>query len=338
MSQNGSQRVQVLAPGRVNLIGDHTDYTGGLVFPMAIDRWTEITGVVSDRIRLRSDVETEPVDLAPDAGGEIDSLPAWGRFVAAVAAEVDGAVGIDGEVTTTIPVGAGLSSSAALEIAVALAVGFDGTPLELAQLAQRAEHRATGVPSGIMDQLCIAAATKGHATMIDCHTCDVTQVPVPDEVAIAVRFVAHRTLEGSGYADRVHECARAEELVGPLRLASLDGVATIGDPTIERRARHVVTENQRVRDFAVALANGDYAVAGALMAASHRSLRDDYAVSTTAMDAAVDELLANPDVFGARMTGGGFGGCVVALCRPEAKIDGWRVVPVNGAERRPAAG
>ncbi|MEZ5226307.1 MAG: galactokinase family protein [Acidimicrobiales bacterium] len=264
MSQNGSQRVQVLAPGRVNLIGDHTDYTGGLVFPMAIDRWTEITGVVSDRIRLRSDVETEPVDLAPDAGGEIDSLPAWGRFVAAVAAEVDGAVGIDGEVTTTIPVGAGLSSSAALEIAVALAVGFDGTP-RAGPVGPARRASSDQVPSGIMDQLCIAAATKGHATMIDCHTCDVTQVPVPDESRSPCdssptgRWRAPATQIGS-------TSARAEELVGPLRLASLDGVAAIGDPTIERRARHVVTENQRVRDFAVALANGDYAVAGALMA------------------------------------------------------------------------
>ena len=224
-----------------------------------------------------------------------------------------------------------MSSSAALECAVALALGFDGTPLELAQAARRAEHAATGVPTGIMDQLCIAAATAGHATMIDCFSNEVEQVPVPDEVDIVVRFVAHRTLEGSQYAARVAECARAEAEIGPLRLASVDDVAAIGDDVAMRRARHVTTENARVGRFAAALHHGDYQAAGRLMLEGHESLRADFDTSTAEMDAAVAALACTPGVFGARMTGGGFGGCVVALCRPGAITDGWVVVPSAGA-------
>jgi len=328
-------RIVARAPGRVNLIGDHTDYTGGLVFPMAIDRWTEVGGSPADRIRLVSDDEADPVDIpAIVAPADVEHVePRWGRFVAAVAAELHSGRGFDGHVSTTIPVGAGLSSSAALEVAVALALGFRGTPIELAQLARRAEHAATGVPTGIMDQLCIASARHGHATLIDCDTLEVTAVPVPDDVAIVVQFVAHRTLEGSEYPDRVRECARAEAVVGPLRVATLDDVARIDDEIVRCRARHVVTENARVTGFADALGRGDYVRAGNLMVASHRSLRDDFAVSTATMDRAVEHVLDQPGVFGARMTGGGFGGCVVALCRPGATVPGYRVRPVDGASR-----
>ena len=246
-----TDRIIARAPGRVNLIGDHTDYTGGLVFPMAIDRWTEIEGAPADRIRLVSDDEPDPVDLpATVAAADVMRVePRWGRFVAAIAAELGSGRGFDRRVSTTIPVGAGLSSSAALEVAVALALGFDGTPLELAQLARRAEHAATGVPTGIMDQLCIAGARQGHAALIDCHTLEVTPVPVPDDVAIVVQFVAHRTLEGSEYSDRVGECARAESVVGPLRTATLDDIERIDDELVRCRARHVVTENARVTKF-----------------------------------------------------------------------------------------
>jgi len=331
-----SSSIEVRAPGRVNLIGDHTDYTGGLVFPMAIDRWTDLSGVKSRTIRLTSDAEADPVviplDLDPADIAKVE--PSWGRFVAAVAAELVEPHGIDGRISTTIPVGAGLSSSAALEVAVALALGFDGTPRELAELARRAEHAATGVPTGIMDQLCIASAIDGHATLIDCHSLDIAHVPVPDDLVVVVRFVAHRTLEGSGYAARVGECAAAEALIGPLRTADLDAVASIDDEVIRRRARHVVTENGRVREFAAALAHGDYVAAGAAMVASHESLRAEFEVSTPIMDAAVREALDQPGVFGCRMTGGGFGGCVVALCRPDTSLDGMRVQAVAGAALR----
>ena len=328
--------IHVRAPGRVNLIGDHTDYTGGLVFPMAIDRWTDVSAVSSNTIRLTSDAEAAavelPLDLDPATIATIE--PPWGRFVAGVAAELDEPRGIDGHVSTTIPVGAGLSSSAALEVAIALALGFDGTPRALAELARRAEHVATGVPTGIMDQLCIAAATDGHATLIDCHSLTIEHVPVPDDLVIVVRFVAHRTLVGSGYGERVRECAVAEDLIGPLRTADLDAVASIGNDVIRRRARHVVTENGRVRDFAAAIARGNYNEAGALMVRSHDSLRVDFEVSTPVMDAAVRDALASPGVLGCRMTGGGFGGCIVALCRPDTTLDGMRVRAVAGAALR----
>ena len=327
-----TDRIVARAPGRVNLIGDHTDYTGGLVFPMAIDRWTEISGTRSDRIRLVSDDEPGAIDFPSNLGsvGVTSVEPRWGRYVAAVAAELGNGRGFDGHVTSTIPVGAGLSSSAALEIATALALGFEGTPLELAQLTRKSEHAATGVPTGIMDQLCIASAQRGHATLIDCHTLQVTQVPVSDDVAVVVQFVAHRTLEGSEYADRVVECSRAESVVGPLRTATVDDLDRITDEVVRARARHVVTENHRVAHFAEALARGDYVAAGTLMVASHRSLSDDFGVSTPAMDRAVRRLLDRSDVFGARLTGGGFGGCVVALCRP-ATTHQERVRPVDRA-------
>jgi galactokinase len=325
----------VRAPGRVNLIGDHTDYTGGLVFPMAIDRWTAIEYTTGgNRVELTSADEPDTVSFGLPVGVDPASVsPRWGRYVAAVAAEMGATTGIRGSVSTGIPVGAGLSSSAALEVAVGLALGHQDTALDLARIGQRAEHRATGVPTGIMDQLCIAAAVEGHAVMIDCTTFDVTPFRVPDDVEIVIRFVAQRTLEGTEYSERVEQCAAAEAAIGPLRLPKVDATRAIDDPVVRARARHVITENRRVRDFAVALSSGDYRAAGDVMIDGHRSLRDDFATSTAVMDEAVEQLVASPGVFGARMTGGGFGGCVVALCEPGAPVDGWTVRPVGGASR-----
>ena len=325
----------VRAPGRVNLIGDHTDYTGGLVMPMTIDRWTEITYRDADRIVLTSADEPDGADL--DLGLTDPSLvePGWARLVAGVVAEMQPSTGIRGHVTTSIPIGAGLSSSAALEVAVALALGHVGDAVALAQLCQRAENRASGVPSGIMDQLAIAGGVAGHALLIDCHDLTVNPTPIPDGVDVVVRFVAHRTLVGSPYAQRVAQCAAAERLIGPLRSATITDTASIADPTIRARARHVVTENQRVRDFATALAHGDLTSAGELMIESHRSLGEDFATSSPAMDAAVEEVVRIPGVHGARMTGGGFGGCIVAICEPGALSEGWVVTAVDGARRSP---
>ena len=322
------------APGRVNLIGDHTDYTGGLVFPMAIDRGTTIEFVRGgSTIELRSDAEDAAIRIGlPVDGDPSEVTPRWGSYVAAMARELGATTGIEGTVTSTIPAGAGLSSSAALECAVGLALGFEGSPVELALAAQRAEHAATGVPTGIMDQLCIAAAARGTATMIDCATLEVTHVAVPDDVDVVVRFIAHRTLVGSAYADRVAECRAAEHVLGPLRSTDLAAIETASlDDRVRRRARHVVSENQRVVEFASALAAGDYRTAGALMTDSHRSLADDFETSTPTMDRAVADMVASPGVFGARMTGGGFGGCVVAICEPGALTDGWVVAASDGA-------
>jgi galactokinase len=185
-----------------------------------------------------------------------------------------------------------------------------------------------------MDQLCIAAATVGHATLIDCGALTVTPVAVPDEVEVVVEFVAQRTLVGSAYADRVAECARAEEAIGPLRTATADDVArAVLDDVARARARHVVTENGRVREFAEALGEGRYTDAGALMVESHASLRDDFATSTAAMDDAVARACSTSGVYGARMTGGGFGGCIVVLAEPGALTRGWVVRPSRGVHR-----
>ena len=319
------------APGRVNLIGDHTDYTGGLVFPMAVDRWTEITFEADDRVELTSADEPDAVSLPLRVEDPTAVSPSWGKYVAGVVSEMAPAHGIRGHVTTTIPIGGGMSSSHALEVAVALALGFEGSVVELAQLTQRAENRASGVPTGIMDQFSIAGGVAGHALLMDCGALTITPVPMPDDVEVVVQFIAHRTLVGSAYADRVAECATAEAIIGPLRTATGDAAASIDDAIVRRRAMHVVAENQRVLAFADALRAGDLASAGALMVASHESLRDLYETSTPVMDAAVERTCATPGVYGARMTGGGFGGCIVALAEPGALREGWVVHAVDGA-------
>lgn len=154
---------------------------------------------------------------------------------------------------------------------------------------------------------------------------------MPSDIKIVVRFVAQRSLAGSHYATRVSECAVAEQSIGSLAVASLREVGNIQDDTIRARAAHVVSENARVRSFAGAIAASDYALAGEIMCESHRSLAENYEVSTRQMDFAVDEMRTTPGVYGARMTGGGFGGCIVALCEPEAEVDGWVVQPVGAA-------
>jgi galactokinase len=182
-----------------------------------------------------------------------------------------------------------------------------------------------------MDQLCIAAGRAGQATMIDCRSLEVSHVPVPESVKVVVRFVASRRLEGSEYATRVAECAAAEAVVGPLRDVALRDLAAIADERIRRRAVHVVSENARVRSFAAAMSSYDFGLAGEIMLEGHRSLAENYDTSTPEMDRAVCELAETPGVYGARMTGGGFGGCVVALCEPDARVDGWVVLASDGA-------
>ncbi len=328
--------MRVRSPGRVNLIGDHTDYTGGLVFPMAIDRYTTITYSHSpDVVSLTSHAEPGTVEFSARAPFDTTMQPRWGRYIHAVASLLPDVHPITGVIDTTIPVGAGLSSSASLEIAAALALGAQMNSTELALLTQRAEQLATGVPTGIMDQLCIASARANHGTLIDCHSLDVSHIPIPDDIKIVVQFITHRTLVGSEYSDRVSECSRAEQEIGPLRLADNDMVEKIRDPLLRQRARHVVSENERVRQFTAALSQGHYTVAGRLMVGSHHSLARDFATSTTRMDDAVQSAINTPGVFGARMTGGGFGGCIVALCEPECSLQGWVVTPTDCAHLVP---
>ncbi len=335
--------LEVRAPGRVNLIGDHTDYAGGLVMPMAIDLSTTVRGVRGGtRIELRSDAEPRAarIELPCTDPGALE--PPWARYVGAVAAELGATEGFRGDVHSSLPEGSGLSSSAALEVAVAVALGAaTDDPVALARLCQRAEHSATGVPCGIMDQLVIAAGMAGHALMIDCATLAIDAVPIPPAAAVWVLHSGQaRHLVGSEYADRRAAAEEAARLVGPLPRAQRSSIEAIEDPMLRRRARHVRTECDRVRAFRDALTAQELGEAGALMVASHASLRDDYEVSTRALDALVTRSSSAPGVYGARLTGAGFGGCVVALSTPDADLSGcadraWRVRPSDGVRFSP---
>ena len=179
-----------------------------------------------------------------------------------------------------------------------------------------------------------ACGVDGHALVMDCTTLDIESFPIPADVVVQVIFVTQRRLVGSPYADRVAQCAAAEAVIGPLRTSGIGALDAIDDEVLRRRARHVITENRRVRDFAGAMRCGDLNDAGALMLEGHESLRADYETSTAAMDEAVRSLSAVRGVYGARMTGGGFGGCVVALTEPGTVIpNAWVVWPTAGASR-----
>jgi galactokinase len=331
------------APGRVNLIGDHTDYTGGLVLPMAIDLATvvelevrEMLGAAAQErlvIELTSTADPTPARVVP---GTTNRAGGWTRYIAAVVDEVRPGFAARGRVRSTLPIGEGLSSSAALEGAEALALGFEGSPLDLAQLTQRAEHRAVGVPCGIMDQLTCVAGVEGHALRIDCTTLVVEPIEIPATMAVwIVPSGEPRALATSAYAERRAACTAAEAIVGPLAVATVADLAALSDPMLRQRARHVVTENARVRWAAEALRSGDVESFGRAMGESHRSLRDDFAVSTPALDRTVARLVATPGVYGARLTGAGFGGSVVATADPTVRLPGaTRVRPSAGATVR----
>jgi galactokinase len=331
--------IRAFAPGRVNLIGDHTDHTGGLVLPMAIDLGTQVVGERGgEAVQLRSEAEPAAAEVALDVTDATSVDPPWARYVAGVVAELRPAAGFRGTVATTLPLGGGLSSSAALEVAVALALGAPADdPTGLALLCQRAEQRASGVPCGVMDQLASVAGVDGCALLIDCHALSVDPIPLPGGVEVLVVHSGEpRALAGSAYAERRAQCEAAEALIGPLRLARPEDAATITDPLLRRRARHVTTENERVRAFASALRGHDLLAAGSLMVASHQSLRDDFEVSTPGLDGLVARLCAQPGVLGARLTGAGFGGCIVALVESGAAVDAgrtesWRVRASAGA-------
>jgi len=329
--------VVAFAPGRVNLIGDHTDHTGGFCFPMAIGLGVTVRATAGgERIRLRSANEDRLADLPLDVADAGTAEPAWARYVAGVVAQLRPAAGIDGVISSTLPTGVGLSSSAALEVAVALALGAElADPVALARRCQAAEHAARGVPTGILDQLASIGGQAGCGLLLDCTALTVTPVPLPTDVEwVVVLSDGGRSLAATAYAERVAELAIAEAAIGPLRAATADDVARLADPVVRRRARHVVSENERVHAFATAVAAGDVDAAGALMRDSHRSLRDDFESSTPAIDARCAALDQRPGVLGARITGGGWGGAVVALTRPGA-LDGFPsavvVTPGSGA-------
>jgi galactokinase len=318
------------APGRVNLIGDHTDYNDGFVLPMAIDRavWIALRPRRDARVLLHSldfDQGTE-FDLADD----LTRGRGWQEYVRGIAwalrercAAGTTPSGWEGVVAGDVPLGAGLSSSAALELATARAFagvcGLAWNATEMALLAQRAENQWVGVNCGIMDQLISSAGEAGHALLIDCRSLETTSVAIPDSVAVAVLDTGtRRGLVDSAYNERRARCEAAARFFGVRALRDVSGVTFAAheaemDPVTRRRARHVIAENARTVAAADALSRGDVRGVGALMTESHASLRDDFEVSRAELDTMVELALAYDGCLGARMTGAGFGGCAVAL-------------------------
>jgi galactokinase len=303
----------------VTLIGGHTADNLGVALPMAVNLGTEVVYAPdqSDVVTLRSEdvagVAQVSVSTLDDAG--IDHVdPPWARYVGAVVAHLRPVLGGAGTISTTLPLGAGLASSAALEVSVALALGFRGDALALARLCQQVEHTATGVPTGLIDPVTIAVGVEGCAMLIDFSDLATRPVPIPGEAEIViVHSGTARRLEDTAYAERRAECEAAALELGPLGQARSSAISQLRDNVIRRRARHVVSECDRVRRFVAALDAGDLPEAGREMTESHRSVASDYEASTPALDAVVDHLVSMPGVHGARLTGAGFGGCVVAL-------------------------
>ena len=316
----------VRAPGRVNLIGEHTDYNDGFTLPMALPFDTAIA--MSDD----GDATAGTVTIASAGFGEVAidptadprSVVTWAWHLAGVVGLLAGcgvpAGGWRAAIDTDIPIGASLSSSAALEVAAITGLlaraGLQWSPIAIARLGQQVENEVVGLPSGIMDQFISAGAVAAHASLMDCRALTLTPTPLPDGVVVAVMDTGtRRVLAEAAYADRRTACERvaAELGVAALRDATLEQAATIADPVDRRRAHHVVTENQRTLDAVDAMRRGDTAHLGRLMDESHASLRDDYEVSGPGLDAIVEVARTAPGCLGARMTGGGFAGCAVAL-------------------------
>jgi galactokinase len=324
--------ILVQAPGRVNLIGEHTDYNDGLVLPCAIDYRTVIAARVRDDSRVTivaADVDDASDHLDLDAPIARLAKPMWSNYVRGILQQLVRrglpVRGMDMVIAGDIPQGAGLSSSASLSVAVcrlfATLPGFeDLKPLDMALLAQASENDFVGTRCGNMDQISSACGVEGHALLIDCRSLDVRPVPVPEGSAIMiVNSQVRRGLVDSEYNTRRAQCEEAARHVGVPALRDLDQATLQArgaglDPLVLRRARHVVTENARVSAAAGALAAGDLARMGELMAASHASMRDDFGITVPLIDRLVDIVkTAVGTAGGVRMTGGGFGGCVVAL-------------------------
>jgi len=325
---------RALAPGRVTLIGEHTDYSGGLVLPAAIGRHVTIAAAPHDtgEIRVYSAVYDALVQF-PAAAPASPGLPDWARYGQGVALGlVSRGVrlrGVDAAVGGDLPIGAGLSSSAALEAASSLvfehASGRPLAPRERALLCHDAEVSFVGIPCGVMDQFACILAQAGHALFLDCRSLQTHHIPLPAGLVIGVCDTGiHRTLHRSAYAARHEECAAAlrwlhdrGETFPSLRDLTVDDLArtaAMPEPLL-RRVRHVVTENARVLQTARALEGGNYGALREIFAASHRSLRDDYDVGSPHLDAMAEAALEAPGCLAARMTGAGFGGAVVALVR-----------------------
>lgn len=329
-----SPRVLVRAPGRVNLIGDHTDYNDGFALPVAIAEatWVAIRRRADQRILARAQDFGQTVEWnSGEPPGE--SMQGWARYVAGVETLLRerGAVlgGFELLIHSTIPIGSGISSSAALTIGCAKGLanlcGATMSPIEMIDLARMAEERFAGVPCGILDQTAILLSKAAHALQLDCRSREVQYIPIAPGGAefLLVDSKLPRTLAGSAYAQRRAECDRAVAYfaqtrpdVRALRDLDPDTVrrhASQMDPVAFARALHVVTENQRVLEFADEMQQGNWERAGEIMDESHASLRDQYEVSTPDLERVIRCVRSAGGVLGARVTGAGFGGCLVVL-------------------------
>jgi len=323
-SEYGAEPTLVVrAPGRVNIIGEHTDYNDGFVLPMALPFEVVIAGAARDdnQVIAVSEGFDQVQFVLDDATIDTDSWEVYLHGTARMLLDSGfTAGGWQGCLASDIPGGASLSSSAALEVASGLAfvtsAGATIQPSELARVGQRVENEVLGLPSGIMDQLASAASVDGAASLIDCRDLSTTAVPLPDGVDIVIMDTGtRRELVDSEYAARRAACETAAAAIGvrALRDADLEQVAALEDPLLRQRATHVVAENERTLAAAAAMRSGDASELGQLMNASHASLRDGYEVSGPALDHIVALAQEINGCLGARMTGGGFAGAAVAL-------------------------
>ncbi|MGC4030800.1 MAG: galactokinase [Tepidisphaeraceae bacterium] len=331
--------ILVRSPGRVNLIGEHTDYNDGFVFPMAIEPHVLMAVRVRDdeKVAVRTTLFPEhPVEFS--VAGKIEpGEPSWGNYVRGIIAMLKNKgvplVGLDCMITNTLPPGGGLSSSAAMEVGMGRAMlalaGETMDALALALLAQKAEHEFANVPCGVMDQAIVACGKAGHAMLLDCRTLEPRHVPLgSDATVVIVNSMVKHALNDGEYAKRRQQCEagvayfqKINPAIKALRDVTvrqvLDAKGELDDLTF-RRCRHVVTENDRCLKFADLLIAGDLKAAGEQMYASHNSLRDDYEVSVEELDFLVETASTLDGVYGSRMTGGGFGGSTVSLVKPTA--------------------
>lgn len=333
------------APGRINIIGEHTDYCEGLVMPAAIDRACIVAAAPNKSrfLRVYSGTldEMREVDL-----GAPQHKACWIDYVAGIACSLAEAglvlCGADLFIDSDVPIGAGVSSSAALEIAVAKAltalIAFETDGTTMAQWAQRAENRFVGMPSGIMDQFVSVNGLEGHALMLDCRSLDATPIRLPKNLALLVVHSMARHVHVQGeYRTRREECEMAASLLGVKALRDvaedrLDAALPLLPEALARRCRHVVTENARVERAAAALRRGDTLTLGRLLNESHASLRDDMEVSVADVDRLAEIAQATQGILGARLMGGGFGGCVIAIAETGAAVQAMeRIVDRYGA-------
>ena len=319
------------APARVNLIGEHTDYNDGFVMPFAIEKAVYVAAATrdDDRITVSSEAFAESLYVLAKDLDAVTVPKGWTRYPFGVVSLVSRAGhtvgGADLLIASDIPTGAGLSSSAALEVGIATALdqlfGLNLSGVEIAKIGQRTENEFAGVNSGIMDQMASVLGQKGHALLVDCRSLETQQIPLEDASFLICDTRTKHSLAESEYNTRRRECEEAAAALGKpsLRDANLEEIRSLPS-TLAKRARHVVTENLRVMATVEALRSGDIRAVGELIDASHASLRDDFEVSCRELDIMSDICRSQPSIFGSRMIGGGFGGCTISMCREDADM------------------